>query len=218
MAQKSTCPHVIEFLSVAEITILNLSQKPAPVRSDEIQTDNGGATETDTVMVDVIANQPPTANAGADQTVNDDDGSGAETVTLNGSGSDPDGSIASYQWSDSGGVIGTTASITPTLGVGGHTLTLMVTDNDGVTASDSVLVNVIANQPPTANAGSNQTVTDADASGSETVTLSGSGSDPDGTVDAYRWTEGATLLGTTASLSTSLTTGTHILTLTVTDM
>ncbi|MFQ5605654.1 MAG: DNRLRE domain-containing protein, partial [bacterium] len=45
-------------------------------------------------------NLPPVANAGPDQTVTDSDNSGSENVTLDGSGSsDPDGSIASYDWS-----------------------------------------------------------------------------------------------------------------------
>ena len=42
-------------------------------------------------------NQPPVANAGPDQTVTDTDNSGAELVTLDGSGAtDPDGYIVSY--------------------------------------------------------------------------------------------------------------------------
>ena len=43
-----------------------------------------------------------------------------------------------------------------------------------------------ANSAPTANAGSNQTVTSAD-----TVTLNGSGTDSDGTVASYTWTQTA---------------------------
>ena len=41
---------------------------------------------------------PPTANAGADQTV--DEGA---TVTLNGSGSDPDGEAVTFSWTQTGG-------------------------------------------------------------------------------------------------------------------
>ena len=44
---------------------------------------------------DAPANQPPTAHAEVDQQLVD----AGDTVTLDGSGSsDPDGSIASYQW------------------------------------------------------------------------------------------------------------------------
>ena len=55
--------------------------------------DNGGQTATDTCVVNVTAaNQPPVANAGADQTVNE-----GIMVTLNGANStDPDGTIRSH--------------------------------------------------------------------------------------------------------------------------
>ena len=67
-------------------------------------TDNKGASSTDTVRITVSdgstpTNQPPIANAGQDQTV----GSNA-IVTLNGSlSSDPDGTIVSYKWVQTGG-------------------------------------------------------------------------------------------------------------------
>jgi hypothetical protein len=67
-------------------------------------TDNKGASSTDTVKITVSdgstpTNQPPIANAGQDQTV----GSKAN-VTLNGSlSSDPDGTIISYKWVQTGG-------------------------------------------------------------------------------------------------------------------
>ena len=83
-------------------------------------TDNGGATASDSVIVTVAANQGPTAGAGADQAVTDSDENGSETVTLDGSGSDTDGSIVSYQWSEGAIVLGNTASISPTFAVGTH--------------------------------------------------------------------------------------------------
>ena len=55
------------------------------------------------------------------------------------------------------------------------------------------------NQPPVANAGPDQTVTDSDDNGSEQVTLDGSGSsDPDGTatITSYEWRESGALLAT----------------------
>ena len=57
-------------------------------------TDNSGATATDdvTVTVNAAANQPPAANAGNDIALT----LPANSTTLNGSGSDVDGTIASY--------------------------------------------------------------------------------------------------------------------------
>jgi len=162
-------------------------------------------------------NDPPSADAGTDQTVSDSDGTGREMVTLTGSGSDTDGTIASYEWKEGGATIGTAQIIRPVLSVGVHAITLTVADNGGAIGSDDVTVTVNANQAPTANAGTDQTVTDSDHSGSESVTLSGSGADADGTIVAYEWKENTTTLGTGPSISVDLAVGEHTITLTVTD-
>ena len=163
----------------------------------------------------------PTANAGPDQTVTDTDNNGSHQVTLNGSGSsDPDGSIASYVWKEGTTQIATGVSPAVTLAVGTHTITLTVTDNGGLTATDTVVitVNAPANQAPTANAGPDQTVTDTDNNGSHQVTLNGSGSsDPDGSIASYVWKEGSTQIATGVTPAVTLTVGTHTITLTVTD-
>lgn len=73
-------------------------------------------------------------------------------------------------------------------------------------------------QPPLANAGPDQTVSDADNNGYETVTLNGSESiDPDGTIVAYEWTEGETILSDAIQFTYNFAVGTHAVTLTVTD-
>ncbi len=175
-----------------------------------------------------VANQPPTANAGSDQTVTDTDNSGAEVVTLDGSGSnDPDGTITNYLWKE--GAVTLASSSSPTsmvsLAVGVHTIELTVTDDDGATATDTVVMTVVsgANQPPIADAGPDQTdLVDSDCSGEESVTLDGSGSsDPDGTISNYRWAfmPGDDLIasGPSASVVASIPVGTHTIRLTVTD-
>jgi len=289
----------------------------------------------------------PIANAGPDQTVADTNGINGEPVQLNGSAStDSDGTIVSYVWKENGVTIATGVTPTVTLSNGPHTITLTVTDNDGLTHTDTVLItvqapppvgptvssltliNTVTNQPidviedgsvfvlselpaginvradtnpaavgsvvfgydtpttnfnpsfkveniapyalfgdssgaynpgtfqvgeymitataytgssgsgtagqptsvsftvvatppnqaPTADAGAPQTVIDADNNGSELVTLNGSASvDADGTIVSYQWYENAALIATGATPTVSLTVGTHIITLIVTD-
>jgi len=82
----------------------------------------------------------------------------------------------------------------------------------------SITTLVSANQPPVADAGNDQELTDTDGNGYETVTLDGTNSyDTDGTIVYYEWKEGNTTLGTTAIIYPTLDIGTHVITLTVTD-
>ena len=107
--------------------------------------DNDGDTDTGTLSFDIAvnANQAPTADAGAAQTVAEGD-----TVTLDGSGStDPEGQTLTYAWtvpSGSGITLSSPTAAKPTLdapevdGTNDYTFTLIV--NDGV--QDSAAANV----------------------------------------------------------------------------
>ena len=159
---------------------------------------NGSASAPATVNVIVTAgtNDPPTANAGADQTVAE-----GASVTLNGSASaDPEGEDLTYAWTQvgtptvpmSGDTTATPTFTAPTELLNTETLVfqLIVTeDRTGGSQSDPATVNVIVsagqNDPPTANAGADQTVAEG-----VTVTLNGSGSsDPEGEGLTYAWTQ-----------------------------
>jgi len=156
-------------------------------------TDNEGATASDTITVTVNpVNANPTANAGVDLSVNEQ-----TPVTLTGAGTDSDGTIVSYAWTQTGGPVVTltnanTAMATFTTPVvlvqdGPQVLTfqLMVTDNEGATASDTITVTVNpVNANPVSNAGVDQSVNEQ-----MPVTLTGSGTDSDGTIVSYAWTQ-----------------------------
>jgi DNA-binding beta-propeller fold protein YncE len=83
----------------------------------------------------------PTANAGADQTV---ECAGATTaVNLDGSASTAgSGSINSYSWAEGATPLGTGAMLTVNLPVGTHTITLTVTDTGGGSDTDDVVITV----------------------------------------------------------------------------
>ncbi|MFC2079070.1 PKD domain-containing protein [Candidatus Bipolaricaulota bacterium] len=95
--------------------------------------------------VDGPSNLLPTASAGQAQTVQDVDGSDHELVTLDATDSyDLDGFITSWIWNEEGHEIarGETAIATFTLGT--HTVTVIVTDNEGATDTDTVEIAILA--------------------------------------------------------------------------
>jgi ribosomal protein L14 len=190
-------------------------------------TDNDGTTGTDnvTVIVNSAPNQVPSTDAGNNITLT----LPANSTTLNGSGADADGTIASYAWSRVSGPITYTfgsanAAVTTLTGLvqGTYVFRLTVTDDDGATATDdvTVTVNPAANQAPAANAGNNIILTLP----TNSTTLNGGGTDPDGTITIYAWTRvsGPTTytFGTPNAATTTLTglvEGVYVFRLTVTD-
>ena len=159
-----------------------------------------------------MANNIPIANAGNDQTIRI-----GQRITLDGRATDNDGTIVKYEWKEGSSVLGTAEDLTnytfSTLGA--HTITYTVTDNDGNSNSDEVVVTVVAsNIAPVADAGENKHIRE-----NEFVILDGSGSsDIDGSIASYLWKEGNTVLGTGSALNyRSSVVGAHIVELTVTD-
>ena len=90
-------------------------------------------------------NRPPTADAGADQTIIATGPEGA-TVTLVGSASsDPDGDPLTFTWTGPFDSL-TGVTVSPTLSIGTHTVTLTVDDGRGGTASDTVEITVTSGE------------------------------------------------------------------------
>ena len=198
----STSPSGITYKWTAPpgITLSSTTVRNPTFFAPEVNTDtefkfqlvvNDGVDDSapDEVIVKVLqVNKAPVANAGNNQTVNEN-----TTVTLNGSGSnDPDGDALTYQWTaPSGIVLSSHTDESPTFmapEVSTDTqfsFSLVVNDGKVDSPADQVLVTVKqVNKAPVANAGTNQSVNEG-----ETVTLDGSGStDPDGTTLSYQWT------------------------------
>lgn len=102
------------------------------------------------LSIATVANQPPVANAGPDQTIACS-GPNGSSVTLDGSqSSDPDGDTLSFVWKDSAGnVVGTTATVQVMVSLGTHTFTLTVTDPGGLSSTSTTHVTVGDTTPPT---------------------------------------------------------------------
>jgi RHS repeat-associated protein len=121
-------------------------------------------TSSDEMTVSVLShNQRPVVNAGADKII-----SLPNTATLNGSVSDdglPSGSSVSINWSKTSGpgdvtFANTSAPITTaSFSVAGtYTLRLTANDTEFEVTDEAVVVVGAANEPPTVNAGSDQTI------------------------------------------------------------
>jgi hypothetical protein len=189
-------------------------------------TDNSGAIGTDIAFVTVTeagTNIFPVASAGANKVIK----LPLNSTSLNGSGSDEDGTITTYLWTQTSGTTATILSpSTPTTTVSGlvegdYTFRLTVTDDKGATAFAEVLIRVInstSNLPPTVDAGPSVKI----FLPTNTLTLNGTASD-DGVIASYLWSKlsGPTVtLVNPAELNLSLTNlvlGEYVFKLTVTD-
>ena len=163
-----------------------------------------------------IANEPPVADAGADQELLiPHDGNPATIttdVTLDGSGSsDPNDDALAYSWTLDGEEVSTEASFTIALEAGGYTFVLAVSDGEFSATDDvAVIVNPEINGAPIADAGDDFTIVEG-----ESAVLDGSGSsDPNGDDITFLWSTGETTVSITID---GLTVGSYIYSLTVTD-
>ncbi|HCF63548.1 MAG TPA: hypothetical protein DEU93_04755 [Chitinophagaceae bacterium] len=177
--------------SVSSVTPVN-NMVEGVYRFELAVTDNGGAVTRDTMQVTVLpqpANTAPTANAGNDIVVVLPNNS----TTLNGSGTDPDGTISAYRWikitGPAGGQI-TNPDVAQTtitdLLEGIYFYQLVVTDNAGATGRDTIRITVengVANIPPVADAGADATIYLPD----NAISLAGTGTDVDGHIIRYQW-------------------------------
>ena len=99
------------------------------------------------------ANQLPVVNAGPAQTIS----LPVASVNLNGSATDADGTIASYQWSQVSGPapaiiasVSSAATVVSALVAGTYTFKLTATDNSGAAGSSTVTITVNATAAPPA--------------------------------------------------------------------
>jgi gliding motility-associated-like protein len=155
--------------------------------------DDDGATAYDDIIITInqaSANNNPVSNAGSDVFVT----LPQDTLTIFGQGSDPDGDVITFNWSQISG-----PSVVALEGIdnaelhlsklveGTYVFELVVTDAKGATASDRVrlVVNPVPpdNIPPVADAGKDISITFP----VNNYIHVGKGSDEDGLIISYEW-------------------------------
>ena len=145
--------------------------------------------EVDTTETTITVEQPEqNANPTASFTASPSATEVGQAVSFDASGSRDDSSIVSYEWDFGDGETASGESVSNTYDVtGDYTVELTVTDDDGATDSATATVSVgdTPNQPPVAEAGDDQTVTEG---GSVGLDASGS-TDADGDALSYDWTQ-----------------------------
>ncbi len=147
-------------------------------------TDDAGSTDSASTTA-MISSQPmpPVAMANGPYA-----GTVGSPVSFSSAGSsDPDGSIVAYNWDFGDGGTSTAANPTYTYSIDGtFNVTLTVTDNDGLTDTDTTSAAIgpaTGNMPPVANANGPYTGTEGTP-----VQFSSAGSvDSDGTIASYTW-------------------------------
>ena len=163
----------------------------------QIVVSNSGTTPTSETST--TTNVAPVANAGSDRTTI------YTAITIVGSATDKDGTIASYQWTQTGGAASrlkdanTSKLVVSELRDGKYYYRLTVKDNDGASHSDDIIITVSNsgsttststttsgyNIAPVSNAGADKRIGDE----INAMKLYGSGYDKDGDIVSYKWTQ-----------------------------
>ena len=158
---------------------------PAFAYTLTVQASDGTASATVAVTISVTnVNEPPTANAGPDQSVTE-----GATVTLAGSGTDPEGQTLTYAWTPPSGITLSNATASnPTFTApdrtADYTLTFSLKVNDGASdsAADTVDISVTAdNDAPGAPSLTNQSATVGTAFSYQFAAVT----DPEGATPTY---------------------------------
>lgn len=146
-------------------------------------------------------NQPPEVNAGNAASIVLGPSTG-DSISLNGSAADADGTVEAYQWTQVSGpgraVIltpGSPSTYVTELVTGTYTFQLMATDDKGAVGVGKVTLNITQNnvhagenRPPVVNAGRDTSIT-LTRSFSDSIRLAGTATDADGSVVTYMWTQ-----------------------------
>nr|WP_280140973.1 PKD domain-containing protein [Haloferax larsenii] len=172
-------------------------------------TDAAGNSDTDTLVVTVNDTTAPVAGAGSNQTVDED-----TVVQFNASNSTDNVGVDSYEWDFGDGSNATGENVSHTYAQPGtYTATVETTDAAGHNDTDTLVVTVNDTTDPTADAGSDQTI-----SKNRPVQFNASGSTDNVGIVSYQWDYGDGNGATGESAAHAYNTpGTYTVTVTTTD-
>jgi PKD repeat protein len=178
-------------------------------------TDDNGATAIASQVVSV-SNRPPGASFSSTPTT----AATSDPVTFTSAATDPDGTVTAQAWDlDGDGQYDDATGSTATHAYaqdGTYTVRLLVTDDQGATATTEHTI-AVANRPPVANF----TISPNPTSSGQTITFASTSTDSDGSVTAHAWdldNDGAFDDGTATTASRSFSTpGTYTVRLRATD-
>jgi hypothetical protein len=177
------------------------------------------ATETANAIITVIENQPPIADAGPDQYVEQFGPQGANATLDGTASSDPGEDLLTYNWTWTGG---SATGPTPTalFPPGNTTVTLTVSDGE-FNSTDTVNIIVQDTTLPIVNAGLDVTVEQESHEGTEVV-LNGTATNTVSTRFNFTWSENGMVLKeeinvTDTTLTHTFNLGVHMVALNATD-
>ena len=161
------------------LTLSHTYNSPGTFVAGASVSDPSGTTGRTTSVVTVAGAVPLVANAGDDQT-----GVAGHPVTLDGSASQPSGSISAYAWNFGDGSTGTGSVVNHTYGSAGNYTAILTVTSGGHQAVGHSQVTIVA--PPAPTKGLTVTVTDGanPISGASVAIMAAGGARYSGTTDA----------------------------------
>ncbi len=123
-----------------ETATVTVTESPSPTETIP-PTEPPAPTSTETIPPQ---NASPVANAGEDILAIDRNGDGEESVVLDARASfDPDGQVDLISWTIGDETVSTKLVDAIRLGVGVHTVTLTITDDQGAVATDEIIITIV---------------------------------------------------------------------------
>ena len=188
---------------------------------------------TDTTVTSPNNKKPIAAILGGRKVViTDTDGAAGESILVQATASDNDGTIVSTEWSIEGEAVAGATGLSTTLSLknGATLITFKATDNRGTTTSSTQTINVLGStttatitveafniSPAATISGGSRTISDTDNAAGESVSFTATATDSDGTIESTQWLVDGVEVATGLSATIALPNGSTVVTFKATD-